>query len=89
MFVSNKCLYREHLDKETDPPIVDITTSLCPLLFHTIAIPFQVFVQLFIDAIVMNDTRWPNQSSMRLSILSSLSQLTIKLYAMIVMKHWE
>ena len=41
---------------EADPTLEGKTISLGLLLFHTIAIPFRVFLQLFIYGILVNDT---------------------------------
>ena len=42
---------------ETNPSIVDITTSLGFLFFHTIAIPLQIPIKPIFDAILVNDTK--------------------------------
>ena len=57
MFVSHECPKREHLDMETDPSIVDKTTSLDFLFFHSISVPLQTPIYPIIDMILVNDTK--------------------------------
>ena len=42
---------------EFDQSIVNISTSLGLLFFHTISIPLQVIIQPTIDVIFVNDTK--------------------------------
>ena len=57
MFVSHECPKNEHLDMETDPSIVDKTTSLDFLFFHGISVPLQIPIYPIIDVIVVDDTK--------------------------------
>ena len=57
MLVSYECPKREHLDMETDPSIVDKTTSLDFLFFHGISVPLQIPIYPIIDMILVNDTK--------------------------------
>ena len=42
---------------ETDPSIIDITTSIGFLFFHGISVPLQIPIKLIIDVIVVDDTK--------------------------------
>ena len=42
---------------ETDPSIVDKTTSLGFLFFHSIFVPFQIPIYPIIDVIIVDDTK--------------------------------
>ena len=42
---------------EADPPMVYESTALCLLFFHSISVPFQVVLDLLIDAISANDAK--------------------------------
>ena len=57
VFVSNECTKWKHIDMETNPSIVDITTSLYFLFFHGISVPLQVIFQPPVDAISVHDAK--------------------------------
>ena len=42
---------------EANPTIVDKTTSLGFLFFHTISVPLQIIIKLIIDVILVDDTK--------------------------------
>ena len=42
---------------ETDPSIVDKTTSLDSLFFHSISVPLQIPIHSVIDVILVDDTK--------------------------------
>ena len=89
VFVSNKCEKWEHLDMETDPSIVGITTSLRFLFFHGISVPLQTPINPIIDVILVDDMKVAQSIIGEIEYLGFPSSVHMRLYAMMVMKHWR